>query len=89
MLGILSFTSFGISPITMTRFALEIPLEILSLRGPDGITRLFPKPCSPLITIIEKSFWRGHVEDHHLAFPEGRCILKTVHEDTQILAPLN
>ena len=56
MLGILSFTSFDISPIAITRLALEIPLDILSLRGPDGITRLFPNPCSPLITIIEKSF---------------------------------
>ena len=40
----------------MIKLALDIPLEILSLRGPEGITLLLPNPCSPLITIIEKSF---------------------------------
>ena len=60
-----SSTSSSISPITMIKLALEIPLEILSLKGPDGITLLFPKPCSLLITIIEKSFVMLDFETHH------------------------
>ena len=47
---------FKITKNKITKLALEIPLEILSLKGPEGITLLFPNPCSPLITMIEKSF---------------------------------
>ena len=52
-LGILFLTSSEISPINITKFVLDKPLLILSLSGPEGMTLLFPKPCSPLITIIE------------------------------------
>ena len=43
------------SPTIITALDLSNPLRILSLNGPDGRTLLFPKPCLPSITIIEKS----------------------------------
>ena len=50
--GIFFMIESVISPIVMIKFVLDKPLLILSLKGPEGITLLFPKPCSPLITII-------------------------------------
>ena len=54
--GMICFSSLLISPTTIIRLVRESPLLMLSLRGPDGITLLFPNSCAALITIIEKSF---------------------------------